>query len=76
MEKDLLIALWMANGFISHKGKMVLHDKGNEIFGDVVGRLFFQDVEDDGLVNITCRMHDLARIIMMHEACLIGQNIL
>jgi hypothetical protein len=55
---------------------MVLHDIGNEIFGDVVGRLFFQDVEDDGLVNITCKMHDLARIIMMHEVCLIGQNIL
>ena len=31
---------------------------GNESFGDVVGRLFFQDVEDDGLVNITCKMHE------------------
>ncbi|XP_052304195.1 putative disease resistance protein RGA4 isoform X2 [Populus trichocarpa] len=78
MEKELLVALWMANGFISCNGKIDLHDRGEEIFHELVGRSFFQEVKDDGLGNITCKMHDLihdlAQYIMNGESYLIEDN--
>ncbi|KAI5559409.1 hypothetical protein BDE02_17G107900 [Populus trichocarpa] len=78
MEKELLVALWMANGFISCNGKIDLHDRGEEIFHELVGRSFFQEVEDDGLGNITCKMHDLihdlAQYIMNGECYLIEDD--
>ena len=78
MEKDLLVALWMANGFISSNGKIDLHDRGEEIFHELVGRSFFQEVMDDGLGNIACKMHDLihdlAQYIMNGECYLIEDD--
>jgi hypothetical protein len=59
MRREELIALWMANGFISCSGEMDLHFMGIEIFNELVGRSFLQEVEDDGFGNITCKMHDL-----------------
>ncbi|KAJ6960659.1 disease resistance protein RGA4 [Populus alba x Populus x berolinensis] len=78
IRKERLVALWMANGFISCIGQMDLHDKGEEIFHELVGRSFFQEVMDDGLGNISCKMHDLihdlAQYIMKRECCLIEGN--
>uniref|UniRef100_A0A6M2F3M1 NB-ARC domain-containing protein n=1 Tax=Populus davidiana TaxID=266767 RepID=A0A6M2F3M1_9ROSI len=78
MEKDLLVALWMANGFLSSNGKIDLHDRGEEIFHELVGRFFFQEVMDDGLGNIACKMHDLihdlAQYIMNGECYLIEDD--
>uniref|UniRef100_A0A6N2LF01 AAA+ ATPase domain-containing protein n=1 Tax=Salix viminalis TaxID=40686 RepID=A0A6N2LF01_SALVM len=59
MRREELIALWMANGFICCKREMDLHITGIEIFNELVGRSFLQEVEDDGFGNITCKMHDL-----------------
>uniref|UniRef100_A0A6N2KE28 Uncharacterized protein n=1 Tax=Salix viminalis TaxID=40686 RepID=A0A6N2KE28_SALVM len=59
MRREELVALWMANGFICCKREMDLHIKGIEIFNELVGRSFLQEVEDDGFGNITCKMHDL-----------------
>jgi len=59
MRREELVALWMANGFISCKKEMDLHVMGIEIFNELVGRSFLQEVEDDGFGNITCKMHDL-----------------
>ncbi|XP_061947749.1 putative disease resistance protein RGA1 [Populus nigra] len=59
MMREELIALWMANGFISCRRDMDLHVMGVEIFNELVGRSFLQEVEDDGFGNITCTMHDL-----------------
>ncbi|KAI5559479.1 hypothetical protein BDE02_17G113100 [Populus trichocarpa] len=59
MRREELIALWMANDFISCSGEMDLHFMGIEIFNELVGRSFLQEVEDDGFGNITCKMHDL-----------------
>ncbi|XP_011038423.1 PREDICTED: putative disease resistance protein RGA4 [Populus euphratica] len=59
MRREELIASWMANGFISCSGEMDLHFMGIEIFNELVGRSFLQEVKDDGLGNITCKMHDL-----------------
>ncbi|KAG5227356.1 disease resistance protein [Salix suchowensis] len=59
MRREQLVALWMANGFICRRGEMDLHIMGIEIFNELVGRSFLQEVEDDGFGNITCKMHDL-----------------
>uniref|UniRef100_A0A6N2LGS9 Ribosome biogenesis protein BMS1/TSR1 C-terminal domain-containing protein n=1 Tax=Salix viminalis TaxID=40686 RepID=A0A6N2LGS9_SALVM len=59
MSREELVALWMANGFICRRGEMDLHFRGIEIFNELVGRSFMQEVEDDGFGNITCKMHDL-----------------
>eukprot|EP00258_Populus_trichocarpa_P028503 XP_024444522.1 putative disease resistance protein RGA4 [Populus trichocarpa] len=71
MLKERLVALWMANGFISCNGKIDLHDRGEEIFHELVGRSFFQEVNDYGLGNIACKLHDLvhdlAQFIMNGE---------
>ncbi|XP_038978348.1 putative disease resistance protein RGA4 [Phoenix dactylifera] len=82
MEKDLLIQLWMANGFIPSDGRKELEDKGQEIFNELAWRSFFQDIkeaEEDGALSsrhelyyvTTCKMHDLmhdlARSIMGNE---------
>ncbi|KAG5222845.1 disease resistance protein [Salix suchowensis] len=59
MRREELVALWMANGFICCKREMDLHITGIEIFNELVGRSFLQEVQDDGFGNITCKMHDL-----------------
>ncbi|XP_011021327.1 PREDICTED: putative disease resistance protein RGA1 [Populus euphratica] len=57
---------------------MDLHETGYEIFDDLVGRSFFQEVKEDGFRNITCKMHDLvhdlAKLVMTGECCLIEKN--
>ncbi|XP_058185274.1 putative disease resistance protein RGA1 [Rhododendron vialii] len=65
MEKDMLIELWMANGFIPSLGKTTLHDMGHQIFNDLVWRSFLQDVEENFDCKTVCRMHDL-----MHDLAL------
>ncbi|KAF9664152.1 hypothetical protein SADUNF_Sadunf17G0126400 [Salix dunnii] len=59
MRREKLVALWMANGFICCKRLMDLHVKGIEIFNELVGRSFLQEVQDDGFGNVRCKMHDL-----------------
>ena len=43
MEKDRLIQLWMANGFIQEEGTMDLVQKGEFIFDELVWRSFLQE---------------------------------
>ncbi|XXG52523.1 hypothetical protein AAC387_Pa03g0832 [Persea americana] len=72
IEKDLVIKLWMAHGFIPTNQGMELEDIGNEIFDELVMRSFFQDVEENVKIykprrngygflydGTTFRMHDL-----------------
>ncbi|KAE8813037.1 hypothetical protein D1007_09800 [Hordeum vulgare] len=69
MEKDRLIQLWMANGFIQHKGTMDLVQKGELIFDELVWRSFLQDkkvavrsaryIGKTKYETIVCKMHDL-----------------
>nr|ADK47521.1 RDG2A [Hordeum vulgare subsp. vulgare] len=69
MEKDRLIQLWMANGFIQHKGTMDLVQKGELIFDELVWRSFLQDKKvavrftsyrgNKIYETIVCKMHDL-----------------
>ncbi|XP_052488062.1 putative disease resistance protein RGA1 [Gossypium raimondii] len=59
MEKDKLIGLWMANGFIPSRGHMDLHDTGCEIFSELTWKSFLQDVKEHVHGIVTCKMHDL-----------------
>uniref|UniRef100_A0A0D9XAE6 NB-ARC domain-containing protein n=1 Tax=Leersia perrieri TaxID=77586 RepID=A0A0D9XAE6_9ORYZ len=60
MDKEVLIQLWMANGFIQE-------EQGEDVFNTLVSRSFLQDVKVKAIVyclkyeyeSIFCRMHDL-----------------
>ncbi|KDP33008.1 hypothetical protein JCGZ_13039 [Jatropha curcas] len=73
MKKDQLVRLWIANGFVSCRGRMDLHDMGNEIFNELVLRSFFEDIKEDEDGDITCKLHDLvhdlAQSVMKYECC-------
>uniref|UniRef100_A0A6N2N7L9 Uncharacterized protein n=1 Tax=Salix viminalis TaxID=40686 RepID=A0A6N2N7L9_SALVM len=78
MTREKLVALWMANDFICCRGEKGLHFRGIDIFNELVGRSFLQEVQDDGFGNIRCKMHDLmhdlAQSIMSRECFLIEGN--
>ncbi|KAM3207805.1 hypothetical protein ACQJBY_062836 [Aegilops geniculata] len=69
VQKDMLIQLWIANGFIQEEGTMDLTEKGEFIFHELVWRSFLQDMEVEGIYGvyraiteyeiIACKMHDL-----------------
>ena len=64
MEKDKLIQLWMANGYIREGGMMDLAQKSEFVFSELVWRSFLQDVKAKIFCNslhetIICKMHDL-----------------
>ncbi|XBI07515.1 hypothetical protein VPH35_135409 [Triticum aestivum] len=68
MEKDMLIQLWMANGFIQEEGTMDLAQKGEFIFHELLWRSFLQDMKKATVRSaghaygtIVCKMHDLAK---------------
>ncbi|KAL5719097.1 hypothetical protein ACHQM5_011922 [Ranunculus cassubicifolius] len=60
MKKELLVKLWMAEGFLG-TGRMVKLEKvGEDHFDNLAMRSFFQDFKKDSNGNITsCKMHDL-----------------
>ncbi|XBH97651.1 hypothetical protein VPH35_127298 [Triticum aestivum] len=64
MQKDMLIQLWMANGFIKEEATMDLTQKGECIFHELVWRSFLQDLKVvdsffPGYEKVVCKMHDL-----------------
>uniref|UniRef100_A0A8R7RFQ2 Disease resistance protein RGA3 n=1 Tax=Triticum urartu TaxID=4572 RepID=A0A8R7RFQ2_TRIUA len=69
MQKDRLIQLWMANGFIQEDGTTDLKQKGELIFDEFVWRSYLQDkkVVLKSIVyasvteyeTVVCKMHDL-----------------
>ncbi|XP_076917847.1 disease resistance protein RGA2-like [Bidens hawaiensis] len=72
MDKQLLIELWAAYGFVPSRGDADLYDLGEEVFNSLVWRSFLQDVKEcvfNGLT--TCKMHDemhaLAQSVMKYE---------
>ncbi|CAK9153332.1 unnamed protein product [Ilex paraguariensis] len=75
MEVDMLIELWIANGFIHSKGETDLYRMGRGIFNNLVCRSFFQDVKEGYMGRLTCKMHDLmhdlAMSIMIQECYII-----
>ncbi|XP_057478306.1 putative disease resistance protein RGA4 [Actinidia eriantha] len=72
IEKEHLIHLWMANGYISCKGNLEPEDIGNQIWNELFLRSLFQDVNND---QFGCRtwfkmhdlVHDLTQSILVDE---------
>ncbi|KAJ1699197.1 hypothetical protein LUZ63_007709 [Rhynchospora breviuscula] len=83
INKDMLIHLWMANGFLPEMGKFDLEEIGHNIFNELVRRSFFKDVNKiekwyDGEVMVSFRMHDLmvdlARWVSLEECHYLGED--
>ncbi|XP_015083468.1 putative disease resistance protein RGA1 [Solanum pennellii] len=63
MEKENLISLWMAHGFLLSKGNLELEDVGNEVWNELYLRSFFQEIEvkyDRTYFKMHDLIHDLA----------------
>nr|DAD29826.1 TPA_asm: hypothetical protein HUJ06_031294 [Nelumbo nucifera] len=59
IEKETLIQLWMAQGFIRGSSSS-LEEIGEEYFNDLLWRCMFQEAKEDEEGNIvSCKMHDL-----------------
>ncbi|XP_058078560.1 putative disease resistance protein RGA3 [Magnolia sinica] len=70
IEKEKLIQLWMAEGFIQSSVRSnPMENIGGKYFNNLLQRSFFQDVQKDDDGNIVwCKMHDL-----MHDlACFVA----
>ncbi|XP_028799887.1 putative disease resistance protein RGA1 [Neltuma alba] len=60
IERETLIRLWIAEGFIPLDKYKCLEDAGDECFKQLLSRCLFQDVVQDSLGDIwSCKMHDL-----------------
>ncbi|GLU14948.1 hypothetical protein SLE2022_314850 [Rubroshorea leprosula] len=60
IEKDDLVQLWMAQGFLNPSSQETMEDIGNKYFNDLLSNSLFQDVKRDTYGNIkTCKMHDV-----------------
>ncbi|KAJ6956941.1 putative disease resistance protein RGA3 [Populus alba] len=60
-ERDTLIKLWMAQGFLRETQNKEMEVRGRECFEALAARSFFQDFEknkDDGSIY-ACKMHDM-----------------
>ncbi|WMV43262.1 hypothetical protein MTR67_036647 [Solanum verrucosum] len=71
MEKQNLISLWIAHGFLLSKGNMELEDVGNEVWRELYSRSFFQEIElKDGKTYFKMHdlIHDLARFVFSARA--------
>nr|KJB70357.1 hypothetical protein B456_011G068700 [Gossypium raimondii] len=78
IEKDLLIRLWMAQGFLGDGNGMEI--VGEEYFDNLAMRSFFQEFEtdenDDGIIR--CKMHDIvhdfAQLLRKRECYVVASN--
>ncbi|XP_058079894.1 putative disease resistance RPP13-like protein 1 [Magnolia sinica] len=69
MEKDKLVKLWLAQGFIKPDGKREKEAIGREYFDDLLARSLFQDAVYKGF-TMHDLLHDLAQFITKNEYCI------
>lgn len=80
INKQMLISLWMAEGFIqSLQGIQCPEELGEQYFMDLLRRSFFQDVEYDEWGNVrSCKMHDLihdlAQLVAGSDCSMVDQD--
>ncbi|XP_022715080.1 putative disease resistance protein RGA3 [Durio zibethinus] len=80
IEKDLLIKLWMAQGFLGDMEGNEMEIVGEEYFDNLAMRSFFQEFEkdedDDSIVR--CKMHDIvhefAQLLRKNECFALSGN--
>ncbi|WVZ13288.1 hypothetical protein V8G54_017818 [Vigna mungo] len=75
IDKEELIHLWMANGFIKCEGNVAVEDVGNKVWKKLYSRSFFQEAKYDefGIIT-TFKMHDLFHDLaqsIMGEECVV-----
>uniref|UniRef100_A0A0D9XR33 Disease resistance protein winged helix domain-containing protein n=1 Tax=Leersia perrieri TaxID=77586 RepID=A0A0D9XR33_9ORYZ len=71
-EKNTLVDIWLAEGFVEHTGSIPVVTVGQQYFEDLVSRSFFQKV------SVTCDkyvihdlMHDMAQLVSQDECFII-----
>ncbi|WVZ09426.1 hypothetical protein V8G54_013956 [Vigna mungo] len=79
IDKEELIHLWMANGFIKREGNVEVEDVGNKGWKRLYDRSFFQEAKANRIGMIkTLKMHDLfhdlAQSIMGEECVIYGER--
>ncbi|GMI77956.1 hypothetical protein like AT3G14470 [Hibiscus trionum] len=78
IEKDLLIKLWMAQGFLGEGNETQI--VGEEYFDNLAMRSFFQEFEMDENEDsiMRCKMHDIvhefALLLRKGECCVVASN--
>ncbi|XP_058079897.1 putative disease resistance protein RGA3 [Magnolia sinica] len=76
MEKDRLVQLWLAQGFIKPDGKREMEAIGGEYFDDLLAHSLFQkkyeyeEEEEVGSCRIHDLLHDLFQFITKNECCI------
>nr|XP_048329835.1 disease resistance protein RGA2-like isoform X1 [Ziziphus jujuba var. spinosa]XP_048329836.1 disease resistance protein RGA2-like isoform X1 [Ziziphus jujuba var. spinosa]XP_048329838.1 disease resistance protein RGA2-like isoform X1 [Ziziphus jujuba var. spinosa]XP_048329839.1 disease resistance protein RGA2-like isoform X1 [Ziziphus jujuba var. spinosa]XP_048329840.1 disease resistance protein RGA2-like isoform X1 [Ziziphus jujuba var. spinosa]XP_048329841.1 disease resistance protein RGA len=69
IEVDMLIKLWMAQGFIkSSSSGQSLEEEGFDIFSELHARSFFQEVKEHYRKKLECKMHDLMHDLAVQVA--------
>ncbi|XP_058079898.1 putative disease resistance protein RGA3 [Magnolia sinica] len=72
MEKDTLVKLWLAQGFIKPDGKREMEAIGGEYFDELLAQSLFQKVGYSYEVSCTIHdlLHDLIQFITKNECCI------
>jgi Leucine-rich repeat (LRR) protein len=67
-DKDMLISMWMAEGFILPQGDLRVEDIGRRYLNELISRSFFENHPHyPGQYIIHDLMHDLAKFVSMDE---------
>uniref|UniRef100_A0A804IFC0 NBS-LRR disease resistance protein n=1 Tax=Musa acuminata subsp. malaccensis TaxID=214687 RepID=A0A804IFC0_MUSAM len=73
-DKEDLVRLWMAEGYVARDNNMTMEDTGSRYFLDLVNRSFFQEAPWRSIYVMHDLIHDLAQFISEGEFCRIDDD--